>query len=224
MLQFVCRAWLVAAAALIPFTAFAAKPSTEEEKTLYAIGLAMAQNIASYDLNAKQLDMLTEGLKAGAMGKEPAVDLQAQMPKIQEFARARASAAAGVEKREAAKFLAKMAKREGAVTTESGLIYIETKAGTGPAPAPTDQVTVHYHGTLRDGSVFDSSVDRGQPATFALNRVIPCWTEGVQKIKVGGRATLVCPSDIAYGDRGAGQQIKPGAALAFDVELIAVGE
>ncbi len=224
MTQLICRAWLIAAAALIPFASFAAKPKTDEEKTLYAIGLAMSQNIASYDLNAKQLKMLTEGLEAGALGKEPAVDLQEQMPKIQEFARSRASAAAEVEKREAARFLAKMAERKGAVTTESGLIYIETKAGTGPNPASTDQVTVHYHGSLRDGTVFDSSVDRGEPATFALNRVIPCWTEGVQKIKVGGRATLVCPSDIAYGDRGAGQKIKPGAALAFDVELIAVGE
>ncbi|MEM9057804.1 MAG: FKBP-type peptidyl-prolyl cis-trans isomerase [Pseudomonadota bacterium] len=224
MLNTVRRAWLIAAAALMPFAATAAEPSTDEEKTLYAIGLAMSQNLASYNLSEAQLEQVTAGLKAGALGQDPAVDLQEQMPKIQAFARSRAAEAAGVEKRESAKFLAKMAEREGAQTMESGLIYIETKAGTGPNPAATDQVTVHYHGTLRDGSVFDSSVDRGEPATFGLNRVIPCWTEGVQKIKVGGRATLVCPSEIAYGDRGAGQKIKPGAALAFDVELIAVGE
>ena len=85
-----------------------------------------------------------------------------------------------------------------------------------------DQVTVHYHGTLRDGTVFDSSVDRGEPTTFALNRVIQCWTEGLQRMKVGGKATLVCPAPIAYGDRGAGSLIKPGAALKFEVELLAI--
>ena len=222
MYQSVRRAWLIAAAAFLPFTASAADPTTDEEKTLYAIGLAMAQNIAPYNLNAKQVDMVLSGLKAGATGADPAVDLQAQMPKIQEFARARAAEAAGVEKRESAKFIEKMAKTKGAQTTPSGLIYIETQAGSGPSPADTDNVTVHYHGTLRDGTVFDSSVERNQEATFALNRVIPCWTEGVQKMKVGGKATLVCPADIAYGDRGAGQKIKPGAALSFDVELIAI--
>ncbi|MHC4507030.1 MAG: FKBP-type peptidyl-prolyl cis-trans isomerase, partial [Planctomycetota bacterium] len=89
------------------------------------------------------------------------------------------------------------------------------------APSAADRVKVHYHGTLRDGTVFDSSVDRGTPAEFALNRVIPCWTEALQLMKPGGKAVLVCPADIAYGDRGAGK-IKPGAALRFDVELIEV--
>ncbi len=91
------------------------------------------------------------------------------------------------------------------------------------AASPTS-ATVHYHGTLRDGTVFDSSVERGQPAQFALNRVIPCWTEGLQLMKVGGKAKLVCPPEIAYGDRGAGQLIKPGAALTFEVELISIEE
>ena len=93
--------------------------------------------------------------------------------------------------------------------------------GTGESPTATSTVRVHYHGTLRDGSVFDSSVDRGEPISFPLSNVISCWTEGVQKIKVGGKAKLVCPSETAYGDQGSGS-IPGGAALAFEVELLAI--
>jgi len=106
------------------------------------------------------------------------------------------------------------------VKTASGLIYTELKAGSGPSPAATDTVKVNYRGTLADGTEFDSSYKRGQPAEFPLNRVIPCWTEGVQKMKVGGKAKLVCPPSIAYGDRGAGRAVPPGATLTFEVELL----
>jgi FKBP-type peptidyl-prolyl cis-trans isomerase FkpA/FKBP-type peptidyl-prolyl cis-trans isomerase FklB len=126
------------------------------------------------------------------------------------------------EKKEAAAFLEKAAQEKGAVKTESGLIYVEMKPGSGPSTAATDTVKVHYHGTLRDGTVFDSSVQRGEPATFALNRVVKCWTEGVQKIKVGGKSKLICPAAIAYGDRGSPPKIKPGAALIFEVELLEI--
>ena len=107
------------------------------------------------------------------------------------------------------------------ITTASGLKITHLVIGEGAHPKAANTVKVHYHGTLRDGTVFDSSVDRGTPAEFPLNRVIPCWTEGLQLMKEGGKSVLVCPADIAYGDRGAGQ-IKPGAALRFDVELIEV--
>jgi len=110
----------------------------------------------------------------------------------------------------------------GAIKTASGLIYRTTTPGTGRSPKATDRVSVHYHGTLPDGKVFDSSVQRGQPAEFKLNEVIPCWTEGVQRMKVGEKARLVCPPELAYGDRGAGPDIGPGATLVFDVELIAI--
>ena len=106
--------------------------------------------------------------------------------------------------------------------TASGLIYTELKAGSGPSPTATDTVKVNYRGTLADGTEFDSSYKRGQPAEFPLNRVIPCWTEGVQKMKVGGKAKLVCPPSIAYGDRGAGQAVPPGATLTFEVELLEI--
>ena len=104
--------------------------------------------------------------------------------------------------------------------TPSGLIYTELKAGNGPSPKATDTVEVNYRGTLADGKEFDSSYKRGKPAQFPLNRVIPCWTEGVQKMKVGGKAKLVCPPSIAYGDKGAGGLVPPGATLTFEVELL----
>jgi len=109
-----------------------------------------------------------------------------------------------------------------ASTTASGLQMTEMVAGTGESPTATDVVVVHYHGTFEDGSVFDSSVERGQQATFPLNRVIPCWTEALQLMKVGGKSRLVCPPGIAYGARGAPPRIPPNATLTFEVELFEI--
>lgn len=108
------------------------------------------------------------------------------------------------------------------VTTASGLVYQSLREGTGPSPAATDVVQVHYRGTLPDGREFDSSYARRQPAEFPLNRVIPCWTEGVQRMKTGGKARLTCPPSIAYGERGAGGVIPPNATLVFEVELLGI--
>ncbi len=118
---------------------------------------------------------------------------------------------------------ARSATEPGAVTTESGLVFRSVKEGTGPSPKATDNVRVHYRGTLMDGKEFDSSYKRGEPAVFPLNKVIKCWTEGVQRMKVGGSAQLTCPAAIAYGDKGAGNGlIPPGATLKFEVELLAI--
>ena len=118
--------------------------------------------------------------------------------------------------------LARAAAEKGAVVTESGLVFRSVKEGKGPGPLATDTVRVHYHGTLTDGKVFDSSVQRGEPVEFALNQVVPCWTEGLQKMRVGEKAKLVCPSEIAYGDGGRGPDIGPGATLVFEVELLGI--
>lgn len=118
--------------------------------------------------------------------------------------------------------LARAAAEPGAVVTASGLVYRELASGKGASPAATDTVRVHYRGTLVDGTEFDSSLKRGQPASFPLNRVIRCWTEGVQRMKVGGKARLTCPAAIAYGERGAGSVIPPNATLVFEVELLAI--
>ena len=118
---------------------------------------------------------------------------------------------------------AKAAKEPGAVVTPSGLVYRSLTEGQGASPAATDTVKVHYRGTFPDGKEFDSSYSRNAPATFPLGRVIPCWTEGVQKMKVGGKAQLVCPPAIAYGERGAGNgAIPPNATLRFEVELLEI--
>ena len=114
------------------------------------------------------------------------------------------------------------AKEEGAVVTSTGLVYRSLKDGTGASPAASDTVKVHYRGTFPDGKEFDSSYKRGQPIEFPLSGVIKCWTEGVQRIKVGGKAKLTCPPEIAYGERGAGGVVPPNATLVFEVELLGI--
>lgn len=131
-------------------------------------------------------------------------------------------AAASVSAFAQANVLAAAAKEAGAVTSPSGLIYRSLKDGSGNSPQATDVVRVHYRGTFPDGREFDSSYKRGQPTEFPLNRVIPCWTEGVQKMKPGGKAKLTCPPAIAYGERGAPGAIPPNATLQFEVELLGV--
>ena len=128
----------------------------------------------------------------------------------------------GRQKKAGAAFLEKEAAQPGAKKQPSGFVYKETKAGTGATPKPTDTVKVHYKGTLTDGTVFDSSIERNEPATFPLNGVIPCWTQGVQLMKEGGSARLVCPSELAYGDDGRPPRIKGGATLVFDVQLLSI--
>jgi FKBP-type peptidyl-prolyl cis-trans isomerase FkpA len=120
-------------------------------------------------------------------------------------------------------YLEKAAAMPGAARTASGLVYRELTPGTGSSPKVTDVVKVHYRGTLVDGTEFDSSYKRNEPAQFPLNRVIPCWTEGVQKMKVGGKSQLVCPSNIGYGDAGSPPAIPGGATLIFEIELLGIG-
>lgn len=203
-------------------SAFAADPTTDEQKTLYALGLAMSQSLGSFGLSESELEMVKDGLTDGVLKKAQKVNMQEFMPKVQQLQQTRLAASSEVEKKAGTEFLAKAAAEKGAVKTDSGLVFSTIKAGTGVSPKATDTVKVHYHGTLTDGTVFDSSVERKQPATFPLNQVVPCWTEGVQKMKVGEKARLVCPSSIAYGDRGAPPKIKPGATLVFEVELLGI--
>jgi FKBP-type peptidyl-prolyl cis-trans isomerase FkpA/FKBP-type peptidyl-prolyl cis-trans isomerase FklB len=151
---------------------------------------------------------------------KPTVEPQAYYPKIRELQTTRLAALATREKEAGKAFLDKAAAEKGASKLPSGMVIATIKEGTGPSPLASDTVKVHYHGTLTNGKVFDSSVQRNEPATFPLNGVIPCWTEGVQKIKVGGKAKLTCPAELAYGDRGAPPDIGPGATLVFEVELL----
>ena len=212
----------VLVAAVPAASAAAPEPKTEEQKVIYAIGLALSNGIIPFGLTEAELELVMAGLADGALNREKKVDLQVYGPKIQELQRARASVVAVNEKKTGQAYLDKAAAEKGATKTASGLVITSLKAGTGESPKATDKVKVHYHGTLIDGTVFDSSVQRKEPATFTLNQVIPCWTEGVQKMKVGGKSRLVCPSEIAYGERGAGGRIRPGATLVFEVELLEI--
>jgi len=208
---------------LIAVPAAAAGPElkTEDQKTVYAIGLNIAQSLAIFSLTPAEVDLVVGGLRDG-VAKSPKIDFAQYAPLVSKLAQQRSAAGAEIEKKDATGFLEKMAKEKGAEKSASGLVYIPVTAGTGATPKVTDKVKVHYKGTLRDGSVFDSSIERGQPASFPLNGVIACWTEGLQKMKVGGKAKLACPAAIAYGDRGAPPKIKPGAALLFEVELLSI--
>jgi FKBP-type peptidyl-prolyl cis-trans isomerase len=195
---------------------------TDDEKAFYAIGAAISNQFDNLKpISDRELDFVIKGLRDGINGTVVDNDPEANRPRIRKLLQARKEASVKIEKAESEAFLAAEARKPGAVQTKSGLIIMELEPGSGPSPTATNKVKVHYHGTLRDGTVFDSSVDRGQPAEFPLNRVIPCWTEGVAMMKVGGKSRLVCPSEIAYGDQQKGL-IPPGAALVFDVELIEI--
>jgi len=194
---------------------------TDEDKTLYALGVALGTNVGPFELSPEELAIVESGFRDSVLGGEPKVDMQVYGPMIQALANSRAGARAAAEKQASVAFLAEMAGQAGAEQSASGVIYIPITAGTGPSPTAADTVRVHYHGTLRDGTVFDSSVERGEPISFPLGGVIPCWTEGVQNMMVGGKGTLVCPSDTAYGDAGQGP-IPGGATLVFEVELLGI--
>jgi FKBP-type peptidyl-prolyl cis-trans isomerase FkpA len=199
-----------------------ANPQTEDQKTLYALGLSIGRSVSVFNLTAEELEYVKAGITVQVTGQKPAVELEAYGPKFQQLARDRGMAKAKEEKAKGQAFLDAAAKEEGAEKTASGLVYKQLQAGTGETPKPTDFVKVHYRGTLTDGKEFDSSYKRNEPTQFPLSGVIPCWTEGVQKMKVGGKARLVCPSDIAYGDRGSPPTIPGGSTLVFEVELLEI--
>jgi FKBP-type peptidyl-prolyl cis-trans isomerase FkpA len=195
---------------------------SDEQKTLYALGLVISQNLASFALSQSDLDAVLAGVSDGVLKKESKVDMQTYGPKIPALQTARASVAAAAEKKAGQAFLDKAAAEKGATKTASGMIITTLKPGNGASPTASDKVKVHYQGTLTDGTVFDSSVQRKEPLTLPLTGVIKCWTEGVPMMKVGGKSKLVCPSDIAYGDQGRLPIIKPGATLVFEIELLEI--
>jgi len=201
---------------------WAAQPQTDDQKTLYALGVHLTKQLSIFNLSAEEYEFVKQGMTDAAAGKTLAADSEAYKQKINALVQTRMQAAAQKSKELSKPYLENAAREKGAEKTASGLIYKEIKAGTGAQPKAADTVKVHYAGTLIDGKEFDSSVKRGQPAEFPLGQVIPCWTEGVGKMKVGGKAKLVCPSDLAYGDQGRPPIIPGGATLIFEVELLEV--
>lgn len=210
-------------------TAFAADAPAMDDasRQSYALGYQLGRDLKGADLRG---DAITQGLKDGSSGAPPKLTDQQMQEALaaldQRIASERARAqTAELEKSLAAgnAYRAENAKKPGVQTTASGLQYKVVKAGTGRTPAASDTVTVNYRGTLVDGTEFDSSYKRGEPATFPVAGVIPGWTEALQLMKEGAQYQLVIPPELAYGERGAGGVIPPGATLVFDVELISVG-
>ncbi|GAA5164657.1 FKBP-type peptidyl-prolyl cis-trans isomerase [Viridibacterium curvum] len=192
----------------------------DDQKTLYAVGVVLGQQLKVFSPSAAELALIQKGIADSVQDKKLTVDMEAYGPRIQPLAQARRVAFTNKIAAAGKAFADKAAKEPGAVKTASGLIYVSQKEGTGPNPGASDIVKVHYRGTLIDGKEFDSSYKRGEPIEFPLTGVIKCWGEGVQKMKAGGKAKLVCPAAIAYGDNGAGAAIPPGATLQFEVELL----
>jgi FKBP-type peptidyl-prolyl cis-trans isomerase len=217
------------AAPATPPAAQGAPARPVEERASYVIGYNLGRQLKANDIKAST-DLIIQGLRdglGGAKGMLTDAEMQATMQEFQQKVmaqqEAKTKALGEKNKTEGEAFLAKNKTRKEVKTTASGLQYETLREGTGPSPKPTDTVTVNYKGTLIDGSTFDSSYDRGQPATFVLNQVIPGWTEGVQLMKVGGKTKFYIPSAMGYGDKGAGAAIGPNAPLIFEVELISIG-
>ena len=200
-----------------------AQNTTEMEKVSYSLGVNVAKSVQAQGLEsidapaiAKAFKDVFEGNDLDISEEEANLVLQDYFTKINNKAQ-EANIGTGM------KFLEENAKKEGVVTTASGLQYTVITKGDGEQPKETDNVTVHYHGTQLDGTVFDSSVERGQPASFPVNGVIPGWVEALQLMNVGSKYKLFIPSNLAYGERGAGGAIGPNATLIFEVELISIG-
>ena len=193
------------------------------DKLSYAWGIAMASQLKGMGVGNLNLEDYCNGVKAVIEGTELAVSPEEAQKLINEYLTDLQEKAVKLAKEAGEKFLAENGKKEGVHTTASGLQYVVEKEGTGKQPKATDNVTVHYTGRLLNGKVFDSSVSRGEPATFPLNRVIPGWTEGLQLMKEGVKNVFFIPSDLAYGAHGAGADIPPHSTLIFEVELIKVG-
>ncbi len=208
--------------ALLFIAACSQEPKTDEQKAFYSLGVQLNKEVSIFDLSAEEMKFVEQGLADASAGKKLAVDPEASIPKLSELVQSRMAKAAEKQKALAKPFLEKAAAEKGAKKTASGLIYTDIKTGTGIQPKAADVVKVNYTGTFVDGKEFDSSMKHGQPATFPLGLVMPCWKEGIGMMKVGGKAKLVCPADLAYGDRGRPPIIPGGATLVFDVELLDV--
>lgn len=217
----VCLASMAACAqASRPDASATPKLETEDQKTLYALGILIGRNVKPFALKPEELTIVKAGLTDAVTDAKPQVDLDTYGPKVNDLVQQRSASGADEEKKKGQAFADKVALEKGATKTASQVVIRVITAGAGASPTANDVVKVHYEGKLIDGTVFDSSIQRGQPVEFALGGVVPCWTEALQKMKKGEKSQVVCPSSAAYGDRGSPPVIPPGATLSFEVELL----
>jgi FKBP-type peptidyl-prolyl cis-trans isomerase FkpA len=200
----------------------AAPVDSDDDKTLYALGALMGRNVRSLNLTETELENVMAGLSDEALGNKPKVSIDQYATRIGQLRASRTNALADEQKRKGKQFADRAAEESGAQETPSGLVFKSLRDGEGESPKNNDAVQVSYRGTLVDGTEFDSSYKRKQPTELSLTSVIPCWTEGLQRMKPGGKARLVCPSSIAYGDTGRPPTIPGGATLVFEIELVSV--
>lgn len=214
-------AWVLCCASVAQAAPPAAPPQ-DDGPTLYTLGQLISRTLERFALTPDELAVVQQGLEDGVLGRPPKVDLAAEAPKLHALQAARSQALDERERQAGAAAAAHAAATPGTVRLPTGVLLQPLQPGDGPAPTVTDHVRVHYEGTLPDGTVFDSSRARGEPATFPVRGVIACWTEALQAMRVGGRSRVVCPPELAYGERGAPPTIKPHATLVFDIELLAI--
>jgi FKBP-type peptidyl-prolyl cis-trans isomerase len=213
-----------------PSAAPSGKPESLQDRASYTIGLNLGKSLKTNEIQAN-VDLIVKGLQDGLGGGQTLLtdeEMQSCMQTLQQQVTAQQEAkrkAIGEKnKAEGEAYLAKNKERPGVKTTASGLQYEVLTEGTGPVPKATDSVTVNFKGTLMDGTVFDSTYDRKEPVTFALNQVVPGWTEGLELMKVGSKYKFYIPSALGFGERGAGNGIGPNAPLVFEVELLSIGK
>jgi FKBP-type peptidyl-prolyl cis-trans isomerase len=205
-------------------------PKTDEEKELYTLGVLISRQVESFAFTDKEIAIVKAGVDHGARGvaKLEQEEMEKLIPKLQELQGKRVEATGAKAKEDGTAYLAKAEKEQGATKLPSGIVVKITKEGAGAQPVASDTVKVHYTGKLINGKKFDSSHDKrpdgsgGEPVEFPLAGVIPCWSEGVQQLKVGSQAQLTCPSDLAYGPQGNPPVIPGNSVLVFDVELLEI--
>jgi FKBP-type peptidyl-prolyl cis-trans isomerase FkpA len=198
-------------------------PTGEDDKTLYALGVLVSRNLETFNLTPAEFKLVQQGLADG-FNHHPSLDADSYNTKLQAMQRTRLGVIDEHQKTAGQAYLDKAAALPGAQKTATGMVFISVSEGKGATPDKSDRVSVIYEGKLIDGTVFDSSAKHngGQPVSMTLSGIIPCWTEALQLMKVGGKSRIICPAALAYGDRGAPPKIKPGSTLEFDIELISI--
>lgn len=222
--------YLTSVAASIIIFSFGCKKKSDEiteiktgaEKASYGIGINIGENFKKDGLDSLNSEIIAQGINDALKGEDYKIPKDTALMAIQTYVEGMRMKSADKNLEEGKKFLEENKKKEGVVTLPSGLQYKIITPGTGPKPGLEDVVTTHYHGTTIDGKVFDSSVERGEPATFPVNGVIPGWTEALQLMPEGSKWRLFIPSELAYGERGAGKDIGPNSTLIFEVELLKI--
>jgi FKBP-type peptidyl-prolyl cis-trans isomerase FkpA len=193
--------------------------ASEDEKTLYTVGIAMGRSATTLDVSAAELRFIVAGIEDQVAGRPAQVSIETYAPKVEEFAKRRAADSVAKREAEGKAAIDAAAKEPGAVTTKSGLVLRTLKPGSAASPAYTDKVKVHYRGTFPNGTLFDSDTE-GTPVELVLAGTIPCWAEALQQMKIGEKAKLVCPPKLAYGDEGQPPTMPGHATLVFEIELV----